>query len=405
VDESQKVCNGATGENGADGEDGHGALVLTTDEPEGSNCTNGGVRISSGIDANDNGVLETDEVTSTTYVCDGNESGPPYVLSTSPSNATTGIAINTSIMATFSEAMFASTITTSTFTLKDSSNTPVSGSVLFSGTTATFTPLNDLAYSTTYTAEITTAVHDLAGNQMTNNFSWIFMTVNASGSVWTQQIGTSGIDAAYGVAVDNDRGNIYIAGSTNGSLDGNANAGDYDIFLVKYDSTGEKQWTRQIGTAESEDGQGVAVDSAGYIYVTGWTSGSLDGNTNAGLGDIFLVKYDSSGTKLWTKQFGTAGSEYGQSIEVDNTGNIYVGGRIYSLPDIHGSIFIKFDSSGTKQWTKELDSSHVYKIVVDSIGRIYATGYFQYGDFDGNTSAGGMDAFVITYDSITTPGI
>jgi len=98
------------------------------------------------------------------------------------------------------------------------------------------------------------------------------------------------------VAVDSG-GNVYVTGSTDGGLDGNTNAGLFDIFLGKYDSAGAKQWTRQLGTTANDYGMEVAVDSGGKVYVTGYTGGGLDGYTNAGLFDIFLVKYDSNGVK------------------------------------------------------------------------------------------------------------
>ena len=87
-----------------------------------------------------------------------------------------------------------------------------------------------------------------------------------------------------------------MTGGTDGDLDGNTNLGSYDIFLVKYNSSGTKQWTKQLGTTSSDYGFGVTTDSSGNIYVTGYTSGNLDGNTSSGGKDIFLVKYDSSGT-------------------------------------------------------------------------------------------------------------
>ena len=62
-------------------------------------------------------------------------------------------------------------------------------------------------------------------------------------------------------------------------------------------SSGTKQWTKQLGTSSYDYGRGVTTDSSDNIYVTGYTSGDLDGNTNSGSYDIFLVKYDSSGTK------------------------------------------------------------------------------------------------------------
>ena len=96
-----------------------------------------------------------------------------------------------------------------------------------------------------------------------------------------------------------------MTGKTGGGLDGNTSSGLTDIFLVKYNSSGTKQWTKQLGTSDYDWGNGVSTDSSGNVYVTGKTEGGLDGNTSSGLTDIFLVKYNSSGTKQWTKQLGT----------------------------------------------------------------------------------------------------
>ena len=89
--------------------------------------------------------------------------------------------------------------------------------------------------------------------------------------------------------------NIYVTGSTSGGLDGNTNSGDSDLFLVKYNSSGVKQWTKQLGTSSGDYGRGVTVDSSDNIYVTGDTSGGLDGNTNSGGADIFVMQYNSDG--------------------------------------------------------------------------------------------------------------
>jgi len=96
----------------------------------------------------------------------------------------------------------------------------------------------------------------------------------------------------------NSSGNVYVAGETSGGLDGNSNSGSWDLFVVKYNSSGTKQWTRQLGTSPDERAYGVATDSSGNVYVTGFTAGGLDGNSNAGSQDLFVVKYNSSGTKL-----------------------------------------------------------------------------------------------------------
>ncbi len=102
----------------------------------------------------------------------------PTVSSTNPANGVTNVAVNSNIQATFSEAMSASSITSSTFTL----NNGATGSVSYSGNTATLNPTNDLAASTTYTATITTGVEDSAGNNLASNYVWSFTTAADSGS-------------------------------------------------------------------------------------------------------------------------------------------------------------------------------------------------------------------------------
>jgi methionine-rich copper-binding protein CopC len=90
----------------------------------------------------------------------------PTVTSTRPADSTTNVALNASISATFSEAMNSSTITATSFTLKDSGNNPVSGAATYSGTTAVFRPASRLIGGTVYTATITTNAKDLAGNAL-----------------------------------------------------------------------------------------------------------------------------------------------------------------------------------------------------------------------------------------------
>ena len=94
----------------------------------------------------------------------------------------------------------------------------------------------------------------------------------------TQQLGTSNDDRSRGVTVDSSD-NLYVTGKTNGGMDTNTNSGNYDIFLVKYNSSGVKQWTRQLGTSSADSAEGVTVDSSDNIYVMGNTEGGLDNNT------------------------------------------------------------------------------------------------------------------------------
>ncbi len=224
----------------------------------------------------------------------------------------------------------------------------------------------------------------------------------------TAQWGTSEYDRGRSVAVDSSD-NIYVTGQTYGDLDGNTHEGGWDIFLTKYSSDGTKQWTKQWGTSEWDYGWSVAVDSSDNIYVVGSTSGDLDGNTNAGfVNDIFLTKYSSDGTKQWTKQWGTSENDYGNSVAVDSSDNIYVTG--YTEGDLdgntyaggYGDIFLtKYSSDGTKQWTQQWGTSKGDRgssVAVDSSDNIYVTGD-TYGDLDGTTNAGSWDIFLTKYSS------
>jgi len=111
---------------------------------------------------------------------------------------------------------------------------------------------------------------------------------------WSRFFGTATNDVASGLAVDGS-GNVYITGNSDGALDGETNAGGHDLYLVKYNTSGTRQWTRLLGTTSGEYGRSVAVDGSGNAYLTGHTSGNLDGATNNGGNDAYLVKYDTSG--------------------------------------------------------------------------------------------------------------
>ena len=204
-------------------------------------------------------------------------------------------------------------------------------------------------------------------------------------------------------------GNIYATGSTTGNLDNNTNAGSHDVFLTKYNTSGTKQWTKLFGSSSSDIGNKVALDGTGYVYITGKTGGILDGGSVSGDQDVFIAKYNTSGTQQWIKQLGDTNSE-GKDIVADSSGNVYVTG--YTYGDFDGNknlgsidiVIVKYNSSGTKQWTKQYGTSSDDRglgITLDSSGYIYITGQTS-GGLYGNTNAGGYDIFLMKLDSSGT---
>ncbi len=145
--------------------------------------------------------------------------------------------------------------------------------------------------------------------------------------VWTMLLGTTANDLGYAVNID-PAGDIFVTGNTAGAL-GGANAGDYDMFLSKVNSSGALQWTKQFGTDGYDELFGVDFDAAGNPYITGSTDGSLAG-PNAGQSDVYLAKLDASDASfLWEQQLGTSLIDNSYSVAVDIYGNAYIAGKTY----------------------------------------------------------------------------
>jgi len=399
----------------------------------------------------------------------------PTVISTSPSNSDTITSPSSSISVRFSEKMDNITTNTNTScdkTLQLSSNNFSSSCIQMSSSTPsssdnkTFTlaPSDNLSFYTTYKINVTTGARDLAGNNLasdnttSNGFTTRYWTMqlgtssaedgkgvakdsssnlyltggtyggldgntssggqdiflmkidNATVKHWTKQLGSSSNDTGRGVAVG-DANNIYVTGITAGGLDGYTNLGEQDIFLIKYSASGIKEWTRQLGTSKSDIAHGVAVQDDDYVYVIGETRGGLDNNTNYGDKDIFLVKYDDDGVRQWTKQLGTPSEDVGYGVAVDSNDNVIVTGTTYGAltGSNYGSsdIFVvKYNSSGAWQWTQQLGTASedvAYGLTVDSGGHIYVTGYTKgnpwnvTGNPDNETNSGNSDAFILKY--------
>jgi hypothetical protein len=225
---------------------------------------------------------------------------------------------------------------------------------------------------------------------------------------WTRLLGVAGAQTrSYGIASDAE-GNLFLAGSTSGALDGQSLTGTLDLFLARYDLNGTRTWTRLLGVpGVITDARAVTTDSAGSVYVTGFTDGGLGGETLTGIRDLFLAKYDRTGTRIWTRLLGVAPVDsWGFGVTADVLGNLYVtGGTAGNLDqqtktgtwDMH---VIKYDGNGTRQWTRLLGAPAVkaegYATEIATDGTLYSVGYTE-GDLGGQIRTGTRDLFVNQY--------
>jgi hypothetical protein len=219
---------------------------------------------------------------------------------------------------------------------------------------------------------------------------------------WTRQFGTPGREGMYAAAVD-AQGFAYVAGDTEGTLQG-ASAGDYDAFVRKVSPKGRAVWTRQFGSPASDDAEGIAVDGSGSVYVVGSTGGALPGLTWFGSADAFVRRYTSGGQEVWTRQFGSADSDYGVSISADQAGNAFVAGNTYAaLPNqVHlgeSDAYLRaYGRSGKPLWTRQFGTpagDGADAVDVDAAGDPHVAGY-TIGTLV-RPPAGGSDVFARIY--------
>ena len=235
---------------------------------------------------------------------------------------------------------------------------------------------------------------------------------DADGNVqWNLQDGSGGTDNSFGAAVD-PSGNVLITGYTDSDF-GGSNEGDADAFVRKYDKTTEALlWARQLGTSTDDHSRAVTTDAAGNIFITGWTTGDLDpGDEHLYIGgrDAFVSKYDPSSESFapeWTVQLGTSGTDESYGVAADSDGNVFITG--WTEGDLGeqtnkggpDAFLSKIDTSGNVLWTQLFGTSSGDKslgVAVDGGDNVLISGY-TYGSLDGHTNAGQTDAFVAKFN-------
>lgn len=207
--------------------------------------------------------------------------------------------------------------------------------------------------------------------------------------LWGTYSGGSGQDVIYYSKTDN-LNNVYVSGYTN-STSNIATIGAFqntfggqssqvwgDAFVTKYNSSGSKIWSTYYGGNGSDFGSMINIDALGNVYLVGATLSTntialatpLAHQTNYGggtnTGDAFIVKFNSSGTRLWSTYYGGVGDDYADGAALDNSGNLYVTGvtsstvsnvisTLGSFQQNYGggsndAFLVKFDSNGNRIW-------------------------------------------------------
>jgi hypothetical protein len=201
---------------------------------------------------------------------------------------------------------------------------------------------------------------------------------------------TDGEDNAYSLFVDGS-GNSYLTGRVNGT---GSPVGGYEVGTVKYNSAGQKLWsaTYNVTTSGTKDmGRAITVDNSGNVYV----AAQVDQTLNYW---IIVLKYNSSGVLQWAQTYNSAGSlDEVYSMDIDNDGNIYVGGAT-SANGGRDMLLIKYSSSGIEEWVQTYSGpgnqwDEIYEVKFKA-GSVYAAGHSR-----GNTSS---DMTVLKYDTAGT---
>ncbi len=218
--------------------------------------------------------------------------------------------------------------------------------------------------------------------------------------IWAKAFSGSSSDLGKAIAVDS-AGNVTVAGYTNSSpmiIDGVSlsSYGSTDIFIAQFNASGQLNWAKRFGSANSDIPYDVAVDGAGNIYMVGYYSGDMNfGGGNLpyyGATNSYVVKLDSSGNHLWSKAFiSYGGGTYAKQVAVDSAGSVIVGGYYYSDMEVEGEplfnpfggwsapYLAKYDSAGNKMWARAYSAMEgdITAMALDGSGNIHVTGYYS----------------------------
>ncbi|MHA1821453.1 MAG: SBBP repeat-containing protein [Promethearchaeota archaeon] len=229
---------------------------------------------------------------------------------------------------------------------------------------------------------------DLNGNIYISGMAYndiILLKYSPSGNLlWNRSWGGSGNDYGEGVTLDKV-GNIYVCGYSN------SYTASTDVILLKYDSSGNLLWNTTWGGSSTEYAISVASDDISNIYITGRTQ-----SYGAGLDDIFILKYNSSGNLLWSKTWGLSSFESAKDISIGENNDLYITGVTSSFgAGLYDIVLLKYDLNGNLLWNRTWGGSgNDYGNALCLNGNnIYITGYTK------SFGALGKDVCILAYNT------
>ena len=256
-----------------------------------------------------------------------------------------------------------------------------------------------------------------------NDYSWygsmFLVQFDLNGNyVWSRGgLGPGQGSEGTGIAVDAS-GNVVATGSIYSGAFGT------EHLVKKFDPSGIELWSKDLLNFWGESkGTGITLDASGNVVVIGDFSETVDFGggpiVSVGASNIFLAKYDPSGTHLWSQRFGDANSQGATSVAVNASGNVLMTGYFKGTVDFGGGgltsagnydVFVaEFNPNGSHLWSRsfgDVNSQQASAVAVDALDNVLVTGTFT-GTVDlgggGLTSAGSSDVFLAKFGTLSPP--
>ncbi len=286
-----------------------------------------------------------------------------------------------------------------------------------------------------YSTSITFGTTTLTNDSTTATSDVYVVKYSPSGNViWARKAGGTMDDRINAVTTD-VAGNVIVTGSFESKylIFGtdtvkNPLVATDDVFVIKYDSSGNFGWATGSGQVGDNFGYAITTDASNNIFVAGsFNSSSISfgssvlSNSGTGTDDMFLVKYNSSGTVAWATRATGKNNDMATALGTDATGNIYVSGRFASdtmffnstaliNSGAYDAFIAKYNTTGHVVWAKSISTgttiNYAYSLSVDDTANVIIAGNFGNGTITfgastiTNSNAGTYDLFIAKYDSL-----